>query len=342
MTPPAWVSALLADAFGLRPVGYEEGAAGTATRNYVATAPDGGRWFVKSHPPGTDVARAESAARLGEFAGGCGVPVAPVLLTRDGTRAVAAGPDGAVSVNRFLADTVTADGRVSGPVWEEVGLAVGRLHRGLAGHPSGPPRPGPRDRSLDPVRASGRLTALVRHYEASPPETAYERWAAATAKEKLARLPEVERLLAPVPETMLTQVVHGDLSGPNLLLRDGRVAALIDFHPPAHRGPVWELGRVALDPRTVLTDPDWPTGLALLAAAYHSAHPALGAPELATVARVTAAQLTLTTYPLNAVADGLGPLTPDLTGYGHARYEAAAELRDRLPEAEEALRARLG
>ncbi|MFE0701137.1 phosphotransferase [Streptomyces sp. NPDC058872] len=66
-----------------------------------------------------------------------------------------------------------------------------------------------------------------------------QRWAVDTAREKLARVPEVERLLGGVPRTMVSQLVHGDLSGPNMLLRGEGVAALVDFHPPVRRGALW-------------------------------------------------------------------------------------------------------
>jgi hypothetical protein len=75
-------------------------------------------------------------------------------------------------------------------------------------------------------------------------------------------------------------------SGANLLLRGQQVAALIDFRPPGHRSPVWELGRIVLDPRTVLAAPDWPTGMVGAIAAYRAADPALPAGELLAVPRV--------------------------------------------------------
>ncbi|MFG3351667.1 phosphotransferase [Streptomyces sp. NPDC048001] len=38
--------------------------------------------------------------------------------------------------------------------------------------------------------------------------------------------------------------MHGDLASPNLLLRGGAVAAVIDFRPPSHRSAAWEFGRI--------------------------------------------------------------------------------------------------
>lgn len=332
------VALLLAAEFGLVPESVEEGPSGTATRNYLATTPDSRRWFVKTYPAGTDPERAESAARLSEYARLCRVPVARARATLNGDRLVASWGGVTVSVTEYVADAVTADARLTGRAWEAVGEAIGRLHRGLARHPFGPPRPAARDRAVDPVRSRARLSELVRRYEAEPPRTGFERWALETARERLAGLPATERLLERVPDRMLAQLVHGDLSGPNVLLRGEHVAAVIDFAPPGLRGPMWELGRLALDPRTVLARPDWPAGLGRLVAVYHDLHPAVPVAELVSVVRLTAAYLGCTVYPLNTVVEGLGPVTPSLESYARDRVRAAVVLRDRLDEAEEVLR----
>ncbi|MFB6839077.1 aminoglycoside phosphotransferase family protein [Streptomyces sp. NPDC056361] len=371
------VTLLLATDFAVLPTSVVAGPAGTDTQNYIARAESGRHWFVKTYTPATDLAKAEDAAALSEHARLCGVPVAPALYTANENRLIARHPWLAMSVTRFIPHAITADGRLTGRRWEAVGEAVGRLHRGFGRHGFGthgspqhgsprhgfgrhgsprhgfgrqgfgthglgPPLIGPRDKSVDMARCKARLEGLLSWYEAAPPVTTFERWAVATAQEKLARLPEVERLLEQVPQAMVSQLVHGDLSGPNVLLKGDSVAALIDFAPPVRRSPVWELGRLALDPRTVLTQPDWPDGLSRLAAAYHHRHPVVGVEELVSVVRLTAAALALSVYPLNTVAAGLGPVTPSLAAYARVRHQASVVLRERLDEAEEVLRERLG
>ncbi|MFD3996103.1 phosphotransferase [Streptomyces sp. NPDC058583] len=246
---------LLAGEFGIVPASVEPGPAGTATHNYIATEADGTKWFVKTYPAGTALGPV-AAARLSEYARLCRVPVAAARPTTQQDRLVAAHQDLVMTVTRYVPDATTANGRLTGRRWEAVGEAVGRMHRSFAQHEFGPPRPGPRDRAIDLARATARLEDLVSRYEAAPSTTAFGRWAAETARAKLARMPTAERLLAGVPRAMVSQLVHGDLSGPNVLLRGDVVEAVVDFHPPVRRGAVWELGRLALDPRTVLAQPD--------------------------------------------------------------------------------------
>ncbi|MET9356185.1 phosphotransferase [Streptomyces sp. NPDC006617] len=343
MTPSdseTWISLatlMLASDFGIIPAAVDQGPAGTATHNYVATGADGTKWFVKTYPADTPLGPVDAAARLSEYARLCRVPVAAARPTTDQNRLVAAHPGLVMTVTRYIPDTVTAAGRLTGRHWESAGQAVGRLHRGLARHEFGPPRTGPRDKAIDLARTVARLEELIARYEAEPPDTAFERWALDTAREKLARVPEVEQLLDRVPRAMVSQLVHGDLSGLNVLLRGDGVAALVDFHPPVRRAAVWELGRLALDPRTVLAQPDWPEGLGRLAAAHHCLHPVVPVEELVSMVRVTAAALALSLYPLNAVHDGLGPVSGSLEQYARDRHQAAAVLRARLEEAEETL-----
>jgi Ser/Thr protein kinase RdoA (MazF antagonist) len=140
-----------------------------------------------------------------------------------------------------------------------------------------------------------------------------------------------------LPASLTVQTVHGDLASPNLLLRGQRVAALIDFRPPVHRSPAWELGRIALDPRTVLAEPDWPARLADAIAAYRAANPALPADELLAVPRIAAGYLACSVYPLSEAVDDPAGLTPELEAYGRNRHAAMTELRDRLTQAEEVL-----
>ncbi|MEU3407667.1 phosphotransferase [Streptomyces sp. NPDC006670] len=335
------VAGVLALLYRITPASVGEGPAGTATRNYVAEDRAGRRWFVKAYPRGTDIEAERQALALGEAARAAGVPVPAVRRTVTGeVIASAGGLSVSVSVTEYIADAETAEGGLSGGRWDAVGEAVGRLHRALARHPAGPPRPVAAREVCDVQRAGRRLEELLARWTAMPPAPGgFAAWCARTAKQRLAALPEVAARLEKLPATLTAQVVHGDLASPNLLLRGEEVAAVIDFRPPGHRSAVWELGRIVLDPRTVLARPDeWIPGLARAVGAYRAANPELATEELLTVPRVAAGYLACSVYPLSEPLDDPASVTPALEAYGRARHEAAGVLWERLEEAEEVLR----
>ncbi|MFH9742673.1 phosphotransferase [Streptomyces roseolus] len=192
----------------------------------------------------------------------------------------------------------------------------------------------------DIARAGRRLEELLAQWGTVPlsPE-GFAAWAHRTAKQRLAVLPEVAARLEKLPATLTAQIVHGDLASPNLLLRGEEVAAVIDFRPPGHRSAAWELGRIVLDPRTVLARPDeWIPGLARAVGAYRSANPQMPSEDLLAMPRVAAGYLACSVYPLSEPLDDPAAVTPALEAYGRARHEAAGVLWERLEEAEEVLR----
>ncbi|MET9550979.1 phosphotransferase [Streptomyces sp. NPDC006627] len=329
------VAGILTLLYRIVPTVVGEGPAGTATRNYVARDSDGARWFVKAYPAGTDLDGERRALGLGEFARLGRIPVPVVRKTLEGDLIAAAGGM-AVSVAAYVEDTETAEGGLSGDRWAAVGETVGRLHRTLARHPSGPPRRVPAREVCDVKRARQRLERLVALFAKRPPTSGFSAWAREIAAQRLDALPAAAAMVAGLP-MLRVQTVHGDLASPNLLLRGQKVAALIDFRPPGHRSPAWELGRIVLDPRTVLAQPQWPTGLAEAVAAYRAANPALPAEELLAVPRLAAGYLACSVYPLSEAVDDPTAVTPELKAYGRNRQAAMAELCERLTEAEEVL-----
>ncbi|WRZ87851.1 phosphotransferase [Streptomyces sp. NBC_01007] len=318
------------------PTVVDRGPVGTATRNYVARDSDGVRWFVKAYPAGAVLDAERQALELGQFARLGGIPVPAVRQTLDGDLIATVG-EMAVSVAAFVENAETAEGSLFGDRWAAVGETVGRLHRTLARHPAGPPRRVPAREVCDVKRARQRLKRLLARFAKQPPVSGFPAWARETAARRLDALPAVAAMLEALPAALTVQTVHGDLGSPNLLLRGQHVAALIDFRPPGHRSPVWELGRIVLDPRTVLAEPHWPTGLARAIAAYRAANPALSAEELLAVPRVAAGYLACSVYPLSEAVDDPAAVTPELQAYGRNRQAAVVELCERLAEAEEVL-----
>lgn len=162
------VAGILALLYRITPAAVSEGPAGTVTRNYVAEDRRGRRWFVKAYPRGADMEAERQALALGEAARAAGVPVPAVRRTVTGEVIASAGGL-SVSVAEYVADAETAEGGLSGGRWDAVGEAVGRLHRALARHPAGPPRPVAAYEVCDVARAGRRLEELLARWAATPP-----------------------------------------------------------------------------------------------------------------------------------------------------------------------------
>ncbi|MFF4583372.1 phosphotransferase enzyme family protein [Streptomyces sp. NPDC001373] len=334
------VAGVLPRCYGIVPASVVDGPRGTATRNYLAEDQNGGRWFVKTYPPDTDLQGEQEALQLGEFARTSGVPVPAVRRSAAGELIVAA--EGmALSVAEYVHGTNTAEGGLHGRSWAAVGKAVGQLHQALAEHPVGPPRPVPATEVCDVERARRRLEQLLVRYESGTVSGGFAAWARQAAGQRFAALPRVAAMLRGLPPTLTAQIVHGDLASPNVLLREQEVAAVIDFRPPRHRSAAWELGRIVLDPRTVLAVPNWPAGLVEAVAAYREANPGLPVEDLLSVPRVAAGYMACSAYPLSEPVDNPAAVTQELERYGRARHAAVEMLTERLNEAEEVLRDRL-
>lgn len=330
------VAGALALHYRIVPTDVCEGPSGTATSNYVAKDGDGRRWFEKSYPEHAGLDAERRALELAEFAALGGVPVPVVRRTLDGNL-IAVDGGLAVSVAEFAEGAETAGDGLYGARWAAVGATVGQLHRTLARHPDGPPRRAPSDEICDVQRGRQRLERLLARYAKQPPSSPFGTWARDAAQQRLDELPAMATMLETLPATLATQIVHGDLSSLNLMLEGEKVAAVIDFRPPAHRSPMWELGRIVLDPRTVLSAPNWSAGLATAVAAYSETNPAMPAEDLLTVPRVAAGYLACSVYPLSLPLDDPTAVTPELEAYGRARHKALGVLCARLDEAEEVL-----
>ncbi|MFJ4689593.1 phosphotransferase [Streptomyces sp. NPDC088789] len=84
----------------------------------------------------------------------------------------------------------------------------------------------------------------------------------------------VDRLRAGLPEDLVEQALHEGFTRPNMLVLTNVVTGIIGFRG-ATAFPAWELGRAALDPRTVATSDQWPVCATAMVSAYRSENPAL-------------------------------------------------------------------
>jgi Ser/Thr protein kinase RdoA (MazF antagonist) len=333
------VAGCLADAYGLQPVEVTQILSGTATVNYVVTDRSGERWFAKVYRDRGVLRQERAAVELAEFARAGGVPVPAVHRTREGDLVADNGPL-PMSLWQYVADAETAEGGLTGGRWPAVGTVLGRLHRRLAEHPAARPTVRPASEVVDVARCRFRFDWLIAEYGRRDALDPFEAWALEAAKQRRPLLDRVAGMLAPLPE-LTTQIVHGDLASPNLLLRGDEVAAVIDFGRLTSRYVGWEIARIGCDPRTILLGDQWITGLPELLAAYREEHPAARLDDLLSTVAVGCASMLASTYPLGEPLTDPSAVDESLRVYGRARHEAALVLLARLEEASEVVRDRL-
>ncbi|MFF7543314.1 phosphotransferase enzyme family protein [Streptomyces canus] len=262
--------------------------AGTDTVNHRAVLDDERRVFVKTMRPGQAEAEVQAATRLACFARSRGLPVPRFWLGHDGMPF--ARHDGRlVTVQDNIDGSPASAQPLTISLAEEVGSVIGRLHRQLATYPGTLPVLSARwwtdagQQRFD--NDYQRLSGVLAHRE----DAAAATHARMLEERRQDLLAHADSLRKGFPADPVRQPLHADLTTPNVLLSPvGRVAAVIDFY--ARTGPAaWEVGRIALDPRTVASESDWvPVALALVTA-YRGENPYLPDKDLIACVRMALA-----------------------------------------------------
>ncbi|TGB08731.1 aminoglycoside phosphotransferase [Streptomyces sp. MZ04] len=332
------VASTLVLAYGLHPAEITRIPEGTATDNYTIVDQTGHRHFAKVYRTGEHLDLERASIELSEYAADGGVGTARATRTREHELLETHGrlP---MSLWSYVPHTETAEGNLAGARWAAVGTAMGRLHSRLAAHPAAAPTLEPGAAVCDVVTARDRFERLIHAYQRRLRLGEFETWALQAARERQAILGDVERTLASLPQ-LTVQILHGDMAGPNVLLENDEVAAIVDFRPPTPGYLAWEIARLGCDPKSVLDNSaeSWLTGYTDLTLAYRDANPMASVDDLLSSLRVGCAAMLCSAFPLSVPVERPHIVDAALEAYGRVRHEAALMLLDRLPVMEEALR----
>lgn len=224
-----WLAAALGSTWRIR-VGGTERIVISDRNAIVWVRGDRGRLVVKIGARASDFARLGAVADLLGHVALAGVPTAAPLLANGGARRVVL-DDGPRPLSVLVQPEVVGEHLDVGDLAavHATGVEIARLHRVLAGYRSGvvdvPARGG--DRSL-----RDRVAGCVDLEPARRVPVVRARLA-----ELVATLPDLDRP---------PQLVHGDVRSANVLVRDSRVAALLDLDDVGLDDPLAELGRGAV------------------------------------------------------------------------------------------------
>ncbi|MFD6334853.1 phosphotransferase enzyme family protein [Streptomyces niveus] len=325
-------------AYGLHPAEITRIPEGTSTDNYAIVDQTGRRYFVKAYRARSSLDLERAAVELSEYAADGGVATARATRTRE-HELIATHGRLSMSLWSYVPHTATGEGGLRGARWAAVGTAMGCLHNRLAAHPAAAPALKPGAAVCDVATARDSYESLIRAFQSKPRLGEFEAWSLQATRERQARFGGVERILASLPP-LTVQILHGDLSGPNVLFKDDDAAAFVDFRAPTPGYLAWEIARLGCDPSSVVTNgmEGWLTGYTDLTLAYRDANPKTSANDLVSSLRVGCAAVLCSTFPFSAPVKRPDIVDAALESYGRARHEADQMLLDQLPVLEEALR----
>ena len=310
-----------------REVRYVERIArGMGTTNWLVRTP-GAAYFLKQYPSNAHLSDEAAALELSQAARAAGVAAPRVVPTAAGDLLVSEG-DLALALFEYLPDT-TSGVPLSRSEMAQAGHMLGRLHDCLRG------QPGLRDiaaewLALDQRRKRAAFEGYLQAIEIrdDAPDD-FDRRAARLLHRRLELLPRAAALLASLPP-LARQVVHGDYSLWNILFRDGRLVAVVDFRPPETFLPAFEIGRAALAPESTTADPGWMERAVVFVAAYCRANLGIGRSDVRFAPYVWAIQLVRSEYGIRQHYFGPLERQAELDRFWFERCAAAEVILDNL------------
>ncbi|OXY91909.1 phosphotransferase [Streptomyces diastatochromogenes] len=297
----ALMSDVLEDRYGLAAAVIEPVHMGTDTINRWVLTEDGLRLFVKEYRSTADVDAARTASDMSEYCRAAQLPVPRVWPDRDGDLVTLAEGSAWAVTDEAPGGVIASAMTVA--LAEHIGTVVGRMHRVLGAYPMPKQVQHSRWRTAaveDAVAKCERVlaTALRQRHD----EVGQLRLDLDQRREDLQE--HVHRLRRALPEGLVEQALHADLTRTNVIVLGDAVTGIIDFR--GRRAlPAWELGRAAFDPRTVATSPEWIACALAMVGAYHAENPSLPLPEVRACARIALLYMLFSFYGATTAEYGL-------------------------------------
>ncbi|MGQ4329191.1 phosphotransferase enzyme family protein [Streptomyces hayashii] len=329
---------VLKDRYGFLVDVIEPVPMGTDTINRRVLTADGLRLFVKEYRSLADVDAARAALDMSEYCRAARLPVPRVWPDVDGNLVT-------ISEGRVWAVVDEAPGRVATSAMtvslaEHIGVVTGRMHRVLAAYPLPKRVQQSRWRAgavEDAVAKCDSLMAMAQRQ--GQDDLGQLRVDLDHRRDDLRG--HVRPLREQLPDVLVEQALHADLTRTNLIVLVNAVTGVIDFRC-ATGMPVWELGRAAFDPRTVANSPDWLACALAMVRAYHAENPGLPLAEVRSCAGVALLYMLFSFYgATTAEYDLPQEAEADLKQHWSERQTTIRRLLDHIGDLDDAF-ARLG
>jgi homoserine kinase type II len=329
------VEELLDTHYGMTVTEVELVPEGTDTFNRRVLTSGGRRLYVKQYGVSSDIASARAALDMSEYCRAAGLSVPRVHTNRDGNLITLFDGSPWAVVDEVIGRV--AAGPMTAARAEHIGFQLGRMHRVLSAYPL------PRLRQHSRWRTGTVEDGLVRVDAALASAHRHGHVGMNRLREQLDQRREdlrthVAPLRAQLPDSLVVQALHADFVRPNLLLLGDLVTGIIDFRC-AQGVAAWELGRAALDPRTIAQRDDWITSAAAMVAAYRSEHPHLPLADVLVCGRIAVLYMLFSFYGAVPAEEQFAfpSLEDDLARHWAERQISIRRILDGLDELEEAL-----
>ena len=316
--------------YGHEVVSVSRIAKGMETTNWLVRTPEE-RFFLKLYRSSANLATEAAALDLSQAAGAAGVPTPAVIPSLAGKSLCS---QGSLSFAIFVyVHGATSGVALSRPEMAQSGQVLGRLHASVR------ERTGLRDiatqwLSLDVGRKRAEFGRYLRAIERRATQDDFDLQAVASLRHRLALLPRAADLLELLPP-LARQVLHGDYSSPNILFRDGRLVAVVDFRPPDLFLPAFEIGRAALNPETMTAGHGGLDKSLAFVEEYCRANPEIGQSDVRFAPHVWLIQLVRSDYGLRQHYSGTPEQRTVLDPYWLQRCDAAEAILENLAELSE-------
>ncbi|MFD9483363.1 phosphotransferase enzyme family protein [Streptomyces sp. NPDC059991] len=336
---PGWdqerVEQLLRTCYGMEAAEVELVPEGTDTVNWRVLTSTGRRLFVKEYDPAGDPMAARAALDMSEYCRAAGLPVPRVHANQAGDLLTLFDDSPWSVINEVVGRVATTPMTASRA--EHIGSQLGRMHRALSAYPLPQRHQHSRWRTgtvEDGLARCDRVMASARRHG----HPYLDRLRDQLDQRRHDLRSHVARLRAGLPGTLVTQALHADFVRPNILLVTDLVTGIIDFRC-AQGSAAWELGRAALDPRTIAHSDDWISTAAAMVAAYLSEHPHLPRADIVACGRITLLYLLFSFYGAVPTEEHLAhqALEDDLARHWEERQTSIRRLLDNMDELEATL-----
>ncbi|MCA6955085.1 phosphotransferase enzyme family protein [Pectobacterium polaris] len=312
---------------------------GQGTINYRMRCTDRS-YFIKRYIGHENLAEEAAGIELSEIASAAGVRTARIIPNIR-NQWIDQSSDISISLWEWVEGQVITD-NLNIKQYQQVGAVLGQIHNVFSSlhykkiTDSKPQR----WRDISPLAVLSDIediTLAINKRKLSGIEDDFDRQSLFFLNERKEQLKRFAPLMSELP-VLGTQIIHSDYSFVNMLFKNDKINAVLDFRPPEIFFISYDLGRIAFYPNTVANNPNWLKIAQEIITAYKDANPHVSASDIIFCGRVALLQLLKSLYGVKQHYLKPALLQDDLDGFWKLRHQTVSIMLTKIEEIEEVLR----